>query len=180
MVSAKKIPWLIDFVTPSAEAICLHEGGHACAALVVGLTPELVEIADQPGASGLARNSIPVGDDRQRRSVACAAFAVEYKLFKADRLTDASGTVIDEKTFIQQAIGQNAALDKQKFFGANRVQSNGCWPASDDEAFMAAGQNLATIIPMTCVKAIAEALLNERRLERNRIVEIGMQFLNAP
>ena len=31
------MPHLIDFETPSDEAICLHEAGDASAALVVGL-----------------------------------------------------------------------------------------------------------------------------------------------
>lgn len=175
----RQIPHLIDFETPSDEAICLHEAGHACAALAVGLVPEFIEFVDDEGSTGRARNRIPVGDPQQRRVVACAAYAVEYNLFRAGRLTDASGAAIDEKNFIHHAIGQNAALDKQKFFGTNREQANGCWPEADDRAFMVAGQGVATAIPMECVEALAEALLNEHRLERDRIVEIGARFLKA-
>ncbi|MGT2441024.1 hypothetical protein ACU4GH_40390 (plasmid) [Bradyrhizobium betae] len=177
MAGVKTIPIKIDFVTPSDEAICLHEAGHTYAALVVGLYPVLVEFVHLEGSPGLARNSIPVGDDGQRRLVACAAYAVEYKLFRAGRLTDASGAVLDEKTFIHYAIGGNAALDKVKFFGEDREQANGCWPAADDRAFMDAGAGLARHLSMDCVFAIAEAMLNERRLERDRIIEIAAPFL---
>ena len=87
----KTIPKVIDYVTPSEEAICLHETGHACAALVVGLAPTLMELVSDPESSGLARNSVPRGDQRQRRIIACAAFAVEYSLYSAGRLADAAG-----------------------------------------------------------------------------------------
>ncbi|MGY6770692.1 hypothetical protein [Komagataeibacter sp. NFXK3] len=168
----KKIQSLIDFVTPSEEAICLHEAGHACAALMVGLTPEFIELLDDEDMNGRARSRITAGDYEQQRTVACGAFAVEYNLFMAARLTDASGVAINEKVFIVHAIGQNAALDKQKFFAANREQPDGCWPEADDLAFIKAGQCLAEIIQMEFVEALAEALLNEGRLESNRIAEI--------
>jgi len=174
----KKIQFLIDFVTPSEEAICLHEAGHACAAFMVGLTPELIEFLDDKGSNGRARSRIPVGNCEERRMVACAAFAVEYNLYRAERLTDASGVAINEGTFIHHAVAQNAALDKQSFFADNREQPDGCWPKADDEAFMEAGQCIAKKIPMECVEALAEALLNERRLEGDRITEICCRFLS--
>jgi hypothetical protein len=74
----RRIPHLIDFATPSDEAICLHEAGHASAALVVGLIPEFIEFVDDEGSKGRARNRMPVGDPQQRRLVASAAYAVEY------------------------------------------------------------------------------------------------------
>jgi hypothetical protein len=173
----RRIPQLIDFETPSDEAICLHEAGHACAALVVGLIPEFIEFVDDEGAKGRARNRIPVGDTQQRRVVASAAYAVEYNLFMAHRLTNASCVVIDEKTFIHLAIGQNAALDKIQFFGEDREGPDKTWPVNDDRSFMTVGQQIAGSLPMGLVVALAEAMLNERRVERARILEIAAPFL---
>jgi hypothetical protein len=171
-VERKKIPQLIDFMTPSEEAISLHEAGHACAALVLGLIPEFIEFVDDPAAPGQARNRIPVDNVEQQQLVACGAYAVEYNLFRAGRLTDTSGAAVDEKTFIQLAVGNNASGDKVRFYGESREQSNGRWPKADDERFMLVGQQIAATMPMACVAALAEALLNERRLERCRILEI--------
>jgi hypothetical protein len=109
--------------------------------------------------------------------VACAAYAVEYKLYKAGRLTNAAGVVIDEKTFIQLAIGNNAVLDKIKFFGEDRERPDKTWPADDYRAFMTAGHQIAGGLPMDLVVALAEAMLNERRVERARILEIAAPFL---
>lgn len=178
-MDTKVMPDRIDFETPSDEAICLHEAGHACAALIVGLQPELIEFVEQQGAPGRARNRIPVGDERQRRLVACAGYAVEYNLFKANRLTNAAGSPLHEKTFIQLAIGQNAAIDKQQFFGDSREQSNGSWPAADDTNFMTMGAEVAKLIPMDCVEALAAALLAERRLGRERIIEVTRPYITT-
>ena len=101
----RRVPHFIDFETPSDEAICLHEAGHACAALIVGLVPEFIEFVDDEGSEGRARNRMPIGDPQQRRLVACAAYAVEYNLFRAGRLTSAAGGTITEKAFIHIAIG---------------------------------------------------------------------------
>jgi hypothetical protein len=173
----KRIPYLIDFETPSDEAVCLHEAGHACAALVLDLIPEFIEFVGDDCTQGRARNRIPVGDPQQRCVVACAAYAVEYKLYIARRLTNAAGVVIDEKTFIHLAIGNNAALDKIKFFGEDRERPDKTWPGDDDRAFMTAGQQIAGNLPMDLVVALAEAMLNERRVERARILEIAAPFL---
>ncbi|MDQ0393707.1 hypothetical protein [Labrys monachus] len=176
-VVLSRIPHLVDFETPSDEAICLHEAGHACAALMVGLIPEFIEFVDGDGSQGRARNRMPVGDPQQRRVVACAAYAVEYNLYMARRLTNAAGVVIGEKTFIHLAIGNNAALDKIKFFDEDREGADKTWPADDDRAFMAAGHQLSGRLPMDLVVALAEAMLNERRLERARLLEIAAPFL---
>jgi hypothetical protein len=173
----RRIPQLIDFETPSDEAICLHEAGHACAALVVGLIPEFIEFVDDEGSKGRARNRMPVGDTQQRRIVASAAYAVEYNLFMAHRLTNASCVAIAEKTFIHLAIGNNAAHDKVQFFGEDREGPDKKWPAADDRDFMVAGQQIARRLPMDLVVALAEAMLNERRVERARILEIAAPFL---
>jgi hypothetical protein len=102
---------------------------------------------------------------------------VGYNLFRAGRLTNAAGGAIDEKIFIHLAIGQNAAFDKVQFFGEDREGPDKKWPAADDRAFMVAGQQIARRLPMDLVVALAEAMLNERCVERARILEIAAPFL---
>ena len=84
--SFKTIPPRIDYETPSEAAICLHEAGHSTAALMVGLAQELSELIDDAESRGLARSRIPMGTQEQRETIACAAFAVEYRLFRENRL----------------------------------------------------------------------------------------------
>jgi hypothetical protein len=83
---------------------------------------------------------------------------------------------IDKKTFIHLAIGQNAAFDKVQFFVEDRERSDKTWPADDDRAFMIAGQQLAGSLPMCLVIDLPEAMLNERRVERARLLEIAAPF----
>ncbi|AHJ69030.1 Hypothetical protein GbCGDNIH2_7211 [Granulibacter bethesdensis] len=97
-------------------------------------------------------------------------------MYMAGRLTDATGVAIDQKAFIQLAIGNNAAHDKVQFFGQNREGPDKMWPAADDRTFMDTGQGLAKMLPMDLVVALAEAMLNERRVERERILEIAAPF----
>lgn len=173
----RKIPQLIDYVTPSEEAICLHEAGHAFAALVVGLAPAHIELTDDPKSPGLARSQIPKGNQQQRRLIACAAYAVELKLYSAGRLADASGNLLDEHTFIQIAVGDNAASDKMSFFDADRSGLNGRWSAEDDKAFMESGHALSGGLIMDLITELAEALLNERSLSCQRITQIASPYL---
>ncbi len=172
------IPHLIDYVSPSEAAICLHEAGHATAALVVGLAPGLMEIVqNNPSSPGLARSSIPRGTQQERRIIACAAFAVEFQLYQTGRLVDGSGTKIDEPMFIRLAAGSNASSDKVSFFDANRADATGVWPKADDEAFIANGRQISCLLPMALVTELAEALMSERRLDCPQIIEIGARHL---
>ena len=172
------IPYLIDYVTPSDAAICLHEAGHATAALVVGLAPSLIEIVENnPGSPGLARSRIPQGTQQERRIIACAALAVEFQLYEAGRLVDGFGAQIDEATFIRIAVGNNAALDKILYFGADHADENGVWPKANDEAFIASARGLSTVLPMALIKELAETLLTERQLDCPRVIEIGAKHL---
>jgi hypothetical protein len=171
------IPHHIDFTTPSDEAVCLHEAGHACVAVIVGLAPALLEFIDDPNSIGKARSSIPVGDQQQRRLIACAAYAVEYNLFCAGRLVDSFSKQIDQSTFAQIAVGQNAALDKIKFFGGDLSYGTGSWPVAHDLTFIENGQTLASTLPMEFVFAIGEALLAKKRLDCAEILHISRKFL---
>jgi hypothetical protein len=47
----------------------------------------------------------------------------------------------------------------------------------DDEAFIAKGRQLSGVLPMALIFELAEALLNERSLECERITEIGARHL---
>ncbi|WP_441259616.1 hypothetical protein AB7008_23660 [Bradyrhizobium sp. 521_C7_N1_3] len=175
--SLQTIPQGIDYETPSAAAICLHEAGHATAALMTGIAPVLMEFVDDPGSPGLARTRMPLLTQSQRETVACAAFAVEYQLFRRNRLVDSKGVPLLERDFIQIALGSNAAQDKVNYFGANHERSNGTWPKPYDEAFMRRGIDLAANLKMPLVIELAEVLLNERRLLCPRIIEIGAKHL---
>lgn len=171
------IPQLIDYVTPSDVAICLHEAGHAATALMVGLAPALVELTDDPSLPGPARNRIPKASQVQRQSIACGAFAVEYWLFREGRLVDSQGKSVDERSFVQIALGSNAHEDKVRFFGANHEQPDQRWPEACDRAFMEHGIALSGCLVIPLVIEIAESLLSERRLDCSRIIEIGTKHL---
>ena len=168
----RQLDQLIVFITPSETAVCLHEAGHAVAALVCGADLKFVEFIDNPLSEGVARNSVITSNQAERKFVACAGYAVEYNLFLAQRLVDAAGVALLERAFIQKAIGNNAAFDKRQFFDEDREQSDGDWPKNDDLEFMETGQKMALKIPMDIVFSVATALLNERHLDCQRVLEI--------
>ena len=175
--SLKTIPQHIDYELPSEAAVCLHEAGHATAALMVGVAPALIELVDDPGSRGPARSRIPIETQAQRETIACAAFAVEYRLFRENRLVDSQGAPLQERAFVQIALGSNAAADKVSFFGANYEQPNLRLPKPYDQEFMRRGIALAPNLNMPLVMELAEALLNERRMHCVRIIEIGAKHL---
>jgi hypothetical protein len=53
---------------------------------MVGPAQELSELIDDAESRGLARSRIPIGTQEQRETIACAAFAVEYRLLRDNRL----------------------------------------------------------------------------------------------
>lgn len=171
------IPYLIEHAAKPEALICLHEAGHAAAALMVGIAPALVELNDDPTLAGPARSRVARGSKVQRRTIACAGFAVEYLLYDAGRLVDGLGAPVDERGFIQVATGQNAFEDKERFFDANYEQPDKTWPKECDRAFMNHAIALSPLFLMPLVTELAEALLIERRLECPRIIEIGAKHL---
>ncbi|MBS0251078.1 MAG: hypothetical protein JSR78_08435, partial [Proteobacteria bacterium] len=50
---------------------------------------------------------------------------VELNLYNDQRLSDAAGTLITERAFLDIALGQNPSTDKINFFGEDRVQPDG-------------------------------------------------------
>jgi len=139
--------------------------------------PAFIEFLDDPASPGIARNRIVVLAQQDRRIVASGAYAVEYALHRAGRLTNRTGEPLSDKEFIQIAIAGNAAMDKQMFFNGAFEKPNGCWPPEMDETFMNFGAALANTLPMECVFAIAEAMINERRLDCQRLIEIATPYL---
>ena len=170
-------PDLIQFVPPSDWAVCLHEAGHAAAAIVVGSVPASMEIIDGPPPYG--RNRILRVSGAPRRCIAVGGYVVELTLFQANRLINADGQPIAEADFIAQAVGHNAALDKIAYFEADRQDANGMWPACDDRAFMKFGAQLQPIFPIDKVFSLAAALIEERQLSSERIVEIWKAVKDA-
>lgn len=177
-VKLKKIPELIDFVAPSLEAKCLHEAGHAAAALMAGVAPVRVELVDDPSLPGEARVQMPYGlPESKRQIIASAAYAVETWLFESGRLIDSKGAALSRQAFIKLAGEINAARDKENFHGCVRKDADGMWPDEDDELFVERALSVRVLLNMPLVVELAEALLNEGRLECARIVEIGTKHL---
>jgi hypothetical protein len=171
------IPRLIDFETPSEAAISMHEAGHAVAALMAGVVPAFVEITGDASLPGPARNRILTTSQAEREAIACGAFAVEYWLFRDNRLVNAADEPVPERRFVQIALGSNAHEDKIRFFGANLEQPDGTWPEYCDRAFMNRGIELSSQLIKPLVTELAEALIIERRLECRRIIEIGAKHM---
>ena len=165
------LPHLVTFIPPSEWAVCLHEAGHACVALIVGVVPAFMEIIDVPKPHG--RNRLPVTSGSPRRLIAVGGYAVELALFRAGRLVDEAGAAIGEKAFIDQAIGSNASLDKAAFFERDGDESGGGWSRAADSEFMTLGEQIHGSLDMKVVSALATALMSERSIDTERICEIA-------
>lgn len=166
----------VDFVTPSDYAVCLHEAGHACSALLHGVQPEFMEFSTDPNSRWLARARVTPNTDDQRKKIACGAFAVEYYLYKSQCLVDDAGIGITKEDFYKIAILDNASHDKCSFFNRN-LSPNQCWSKREDRQFIAAGKLLASTLPIKCVIALAKAMLDEKKLDRKRIAQISKQYI---
>lgn len=136
-----------------------------------------MELIDDPASIGAARINVLIPSAELRRLVACGALAVEINLHEAGRLVDASGSSISETQFLETALGQNAAMDKIKFFGGDFEQANKCWPTHMDMKFLEASAALAQKISMPCVFDIATALLNDRHVSGDRLIEIASPYM---
>jgi hypothetical protein len=171
-MNKQAIPHLIEFDSQSAPAVCMHEAAHAVAAMVLELPPAMVELLTDTNGNYYGRNRIPIGDQRKRSLISCAGYAVEYHLFKQERLVDATGQPIELRQFIQTSVGNNAAADKVIFHGTDNSDSQGVWPKADDERFMANGAGLASMLPILAVEQLATDLLNRGKLNTGEISTI--------
>ena len=156
----------------------MHEAGHAVAAIACEVLPASVEIIEGPPVHG--RNRIPLVTDPQNRLlISAAGLAVELALFRAGRLVDDAGDQISQSTFIQQALGNNAAGDKVSYFGSCREQPDGTWPTEDDEVFLATSAQVESILLMDRVEALAGELLEKRILDSETIVAFWNALIDA-
>jgi hypothetical protein len=133
--------------------------------------PEFVEIYGD--LEFFAKTRTPAFSGRQRENIAASGYAVELWLYRQCRLVDAHGEPVTQKAFIQEAIGENASADKIKYFGENREQANGCWPADDDREFMTRGDALSQLISVPFIDEFATTLVQARRLEKMDIEAIA-------
>lgn len=159
-------------VFDSPELACLHEAGHADAALGVGARViEIVLYREESRSYGRTRAD-RTADQAQR--IALGGFAAEYTLFRANRLLKQCGGVPSEKEFIAYAVG-NAQDDRKSFFGGDFSGQDGQWPAELDKRFMALAIGHAEgHMRFDLVERIADALLSAGRLD-----EAGVQGLLA-
>lgn len=93
------LPHQVVFNSP--EYACFHEAGHVETALSVGARVVEIELYLET-----SRSSGRVCADRteeQGKQIALGGFAVEYLLYKADRLLNKDGVKPSEKEFIDFA-----------------------------------------------------------------------------
>lgn len=153
--------------------VCYHEAGHAAAAYIAGGYVDQIELLPESHPLGRARATTfrPPGSEKM---IACGAFAVEYLLYQAGRITDEHGTAITEKGFIDASMA-NASADKKSFFGEDLMQFDGTWPADADRQYMSFG--IFVVVPklapmLNTIAALAERLLSTGRIERSEIESI--------
>lgn len=167
----RKIPHTIVFNSP--ELACLHEAGHAETALSVGARVVEVELYREiPRSYGRTRVE---RDNTQRRHIALGGFAVEYLLFRANRLVKQDGRPPTEKEFVDSAI-DNASEDRVGYFGQDLVGTNGRWPKKLDEEFVKYSIDRAeNSMNFGLVERIAVALLAAGKLDEDSIRRIADQ-----
>jgi hypothetical protein len=158
-------------VFDSPELACLHEAGHADAALGVGARiVEIVLYREESRSFGRTRV------DRtavQAPHIALGGFAAEYTLYRAGRLLQKSGNAPSEGEFIAYAI-DNARHDQVGFFGGDFAEPDGQWPSELDERFMSyAIGHAEKQMRFDLVERIADALLSTGQLDEAAIKRLA-------
>jgi hypothetical protein len=137
---------------------CLHEAGHAQAAILVGARVPMLEMdGTVEGAAARARidwEPVWPPTQDQRRLVACAGHAIEHLLFEAGRIRNPLGKSFSANEFAAYALS-NAVQDMTRFF---RGVDIGDWSSSMQQEFAAYS------------KAIAQPTLSSRL---RRVVELA-------
>lgn len=154
----------------SVELVCFHEAGHVTAAVPFGVLATEVCLFDTGGGAPHGKTTLNWNGD-QREAVACGGFAAERYLFDSGRLVDSSGHATTESDFIQFAVAVHAADDKKRYFGKDH-SSAGIWPQEMDREFIQATKLFSRMMRYDVVTAIAEVLLAEKSLSRDRIASI--------
>ena len=141
---------------------CLHEAGHAQAAILVGAKVPILEMdATVPGAA--ARTKIdwgpvwPVAPEK-RRMVACAGHAVEHLLFESGRIRDMRGKSFATRDFFDYAL-ENAEQDMTRFFPNTRI---GEWTQSMQQEF---GAHSKTVVQPTLRNRLRQTVALARLLQ---------------
>jgi hypothetical protein len=162
-----------QIIAPTDLALrCFHEAGHAAATYQVG--GHVVLIDTNTGIPHLPAKTTAQRPEEGKHVIAAAGFAIEYLLFKQQRLVDGSGAPLSEKAFINQAF-DNAIEDKIAFFGEDCALPDGTWPEEIDRYFMNfAIQKVAPTLErlFPAIEKLANALGISRRVNREKIEEI--------
>lgn len=161
---------LATLTTSDVAYQCLHEAGHAAASLVAGGEVEFMELLRDESNGARARARC-IHNPHQRQNVACGGFAVEYMLFRGNRLIDLNGAPLAEQAFIDVAM-KHAGIDKVVFFGSDCRSANGAWPADMDRAFMS--HAIQSVVPIlrqlfSRMERLAAELQAQGRLESEAI-----------
>lgn len=157
----------IQFISPSNQAVCIHEAGHIVMALTLGYDVVGAALFYGPPPYGLSSIS-RTRCDNDGKGIAAAALAAEILLYRRGLLVDNKGIKITEKQFIDQAVGKNAQHDKVKYFGKD-LSFGGYWPKYADNIYIQHASNLTGVISSLMIKAVSDALLTEHYLPFNRI-----------
>lgn len=157
-------------VFDSQELACLHEAGHAEAALSAGAQVVEMELyRESPRSWGRTRTH---RTEEQRQPIALGGFAVEYRLFRAGRLVKQSGEAPTEAEFISYSM-DNAIDDRVAFFGKDSAGPDGLWPSDLDRKFMSYAIGYAErSMRFELVERIAHALLAAGKLDEASISSI--------
>lgn len=151
----------------SRELVCLHEAGHAAAAIYEGARVVEMEFYPQKmyGRTRVDRSG------SQRPTILLGGLAVEYWLWTQKRLLLSSGACPTEKEFIDKS-SDNALVDKIGYFNGDHRDTQGYWPAHLDKLFLHRAIELSVHLDTSLVERIAGVLLAEIRLDGKRIEEI--------
>jgi hypothetical protein len=153
----------------SPEYACLHEAGHAEAALRQGARAIEMHLYRDPERCW-GRTRVERRED-QASEIAVGGFGVEYRLFRQGRLLQQDGTAPTEVEFIDRAY-KNAAEDFPAFWRSTQIPGAGLTDRDRDWIFMNEAIRLAThVMRLDRVERIAAALLAADFLDEAAILK---------
>lgn len=155
----------------SPELASLHEAGHAVAAHLVNAEVISMRLFDRPppahGFTRINRNA------DQGLTIALGGFAVERRLWEAQRLLLPDGSKPTEKEMLNRS-ADNADIDRTRYFGKDFRRPNGMWPRELDLAFMKRAKDLAyqPEFDFSLVERLAGVLLVEKKINASLIKSV--------
>lgn len=157
--------------TTSCELVCIHEAGHAAAAIAVGASIAEIVIYEQNGAFH-ARTRVDRDDD-QAKLIVLGGFAAELKFFKAGRLRNIDRTMTTNEQFLDRAL-DHAREDLLQFvrlyFGYRLSDAQQVSPSMKQHFAVYAEALAESDLPIDAVERIAVALRDRRDLKGADIV----------